>query len=177
MLSETTYPDTITKSRPHAIKARNAGKSFLQISFLILLFSITAFSQDRRYREIFPNRIISERLSKIQKSNIYGLEGFNDRESLLLKSNNSNWQTVVRNPQREFYEVEGFYTKDTRTTINKTLLSNGFILIEGIYQGWDGSVWVNGRKDSYTYDGNNNRTEILWQGWDGSAWVNDWKVY
>ena len=117
MLSETTYPDTITKSRPHAIKARNAGKSFLQILFFSLLLLITAFSQERIPVGVLPDKLSSENLRDINKPNVDDLQGLNDRESLLLKSKSSNWQTALRNPQREFYEEE-FNAKDTRTTIN-----------------------------------------------------------
>ena len=41
---------------------------------------------------------------------------------------------------------------------------------------WDGSIWTNGAKYSYTYDGNNNQIESLFQTWDGSAWVNYSKI-
>ncbi len=178
-------------------------KKLLQILFLSALYLTTASSQDRIHRGVIPDKPFTEKLREIQKSNTYGLQRLNDLESLLLKSKSSNWRTVLRNPQREFYEEERFDAKDTRTTINKTLLGNGFLLIEEIFQtwngswvdsskisytydgnnnlteelgqGWDGSAWVNGTKYSYTYNGNNNRTEWLYQGWDGSAWVNGTK--
>ena len=66
--------------------------------------------------------------------------------------------------------IDGFNAKDSRTTVNKTELENGFLLIEEIHQGWDGFSWVNGSKLTYTYDGNNICTEMLNQHWDGSAW-------
>jgi hypothetical protein len=47
--------------------------------------------------------------------------------------------------------------------------------IEALWQDWDGSAWVNSTKHSYTYDVNNNQTGWLWQDWDGSAWVNNHK--
>ena len=43
---------------------------------------------------------------------------------------------------------------------------------EFLSQNWDGSAWVNSGKYSYTYDGNNNQTEMVRQNWDGSAWAN-----
>jgi len=43
---------------------------------------------------------------------------------------------------------------------------------EWLFQTWDGTAWVNYYKHLYTYDGNNNQTEWLYQEWDGSAWVN-----
>jgi len=45
-------------------------------------------------------------------------------------------------------------------------------LTEDLSQFWSGSSWVNGYKLSYTYDGNNNRTDELMQDWDDSTWVN-----
>ena len=65
-----------------------------------------------------------------------------------------------------------FEAKDLRTTINKTLFDNGFLLIEEIYQPWRNSAWENGWKYLYTYDVNNNLTEEFGQTWYGSAWVN-----
>ena len=55
----------------------------------------------------------------------------------------------------------------------KQYLDNGFLLIEGIRQTWDGSAWVNSEKYSYTYDGNNNQTEESHQSWDGSC-LGEW---
>jgi hypothetical protein len=101
-------------------------------------------------------------------------------------------------------ESDIFNSKETRTLENKTILDNGFLLIESIEQDWDGSNWVNDWKELYTYDVNNNRIEYLdqewagsnwynvykqtstydtnnnkieelWQDWDGSNWVNNWK--
>src|SRR3990172_13295412 len=45
MLSHTTCTSTITKSRPHAIKARVAGKTFLQILFFYLMLTQICFAQ------------------------------------------------------------------------------------------------------------------------------------
>ena len=64
---------------------------------------------------------------------------------------------------------------DSRTNINKTILGNGFILIEVLFQSWDGSAWMISGKSSYIYDVNNNLIERLSQTWDGSAWVNSFK--
>ena len=144
-----------------ATKSRFTGKTFLQILIVFSLFLITAFPQDRIHRGGIPEKLTAKRFWENYKPNAYSLQGLNDIESLLLKSESSNWQTALRNPQREFYEEEGFNAKDTRTTINKTIFGNGFLLIEEIYQTRDGSAWVNAEKYSYTYDGNNNRIEIL----------------
>ncbi len=134
-------------------------KKLVQILFVFLLFLITALPQDRNNRGLIPEKPTAERLLKMHQSNVDGSQGFTDRESILLKSQKNTWQMSLKNPLREFYEEEEFNAKDTRTTINKTLLGNGFLLIEEIYQNWDGSTWVNNEKYSYTYDGNNNLTE------------------
>ena len=39
-------------------------------------------------------------------------------------------------------------------------------------QSWDGSVWVNNFRNTFSYDNNNNLTSWLSQNWDGSIWVN-----
>ena len=150
-------------------------KTFLQTLFFFFLLLTIVFSQNRTHRGVVPDKPTNERLREIHKPNADELQGLNDIESLLLKSKSSDWQTALRNPESEFYEEEGFSVKDTRTTINKTLLSNGFLPIEAIHQTWGGSAWVNGSKSSYTHDGNNNLIEYLYQTWDGSAWVNSSK--
>ena len=65
-----------------------------------------------------------------------------------------------------------FNNKESRTLVNKTILDNGFLLIEQLNHRWDGSNWVNDWKNTYTYDGNNNKTEELYQRWDGSNLAN-----
>jgi hypothetical protein len=150
-------------------------KTFLKTLFFFLLFLITAFSQDIIHRGVISDKPINERIREIHKPSVNDLHGLNDKESLLLKSKSSHWQTVARNPKKEFYEADEFNAKDSRITINKTLLDNGFLVIEYIQQEWDGSAWVNNEKYSFTYDGNNNRTEQIFQNWDGSVWVNSSK--
>ena len=158
-----------------ATKSRFTGKTFLQILFFLLLILITAFPQDRIHRGAIPEGLNTETFWEIHKPNAFDLQRLNGRESLPLKSKNSNWQMGLRNQQKEFYEEEGFNANDTRITINKKQLGNGFLLIEEIYLNWNGSAWVNNFKQSYTYDGNNNLAEDLYQTWDGFAWVNGYK--
>jgi hypothetical protein len=147
-------------------------KSLIHILILSVLCSSIVLPQDKIFKEVFPGKFTNERLQKVHNANVDVLQRTNYIDSLLLKFQNNTWQTALRNPQREFYEEEGFNAKDTRTTINKTLLGDGFLLIELFIQIWDGSAWVNYLKYSYTHDVNNNLTEELLQTWDGSAWVN-----
>ncbi|MDH3269304.1 MAG: hypothetical protein OEM46_10670 [Ignavibacteria bacterium] len=72
-------------------------KTILQILFFVLLFLITAFPQNKIHRGVIPEKPTGERLLEMHQSNADGLQGLNDRESLLLKSNSSNWQTALRN--------------------------------------------------------------------------------
>ena len=146
-------------------------KTFLKTLFFLSLFLITAFPQNIIRKGVIPDKLTTDRLREIHKSNAGGAQVFNNIEALLLKSKSSSWQTELRNHQREYYKRKGLDTKDRRTTINKTLLANGFLLIEAIYQTRDGSAWVNSSNVLYTYDANNNQTELLIQIWDGSAWV------
>ena len=46
---------------------------------------------------------------------------------------------------------EEFTTKDTRIALNKTFLGNDFLLIERIYQYWNGSAWVNVDRSLFSY--------------------------
>ena len=76
--------------------------------------------------------------------------------------------------------VEGldeFKTKDPRTTINKTTLRNGFLLVEKIQQTGNGFYWSNSQKYSYTYDSIYNLREEFIQLWNayGSVWENSRK--
>lgn len=149
-------------------------KTVFYITVLTLLFAIIAFSQERNRFGVLPDKPTSERPREIHKPNVDDLPRFEVIESLLMKSKSSNWQTSLRNQQRDFYEVEGFDAKDTRTTINKTLLGDGFLLIEQIQQTWDGSALVNTDKSSFTYNQNNNLTEEVYQSWDYFDWKNVW---
>ena len=54
-----------------------------------------------------------------------------------------------------------FKEGESRILINKTILENGFLLTEELWQEWDDSNWVNDRMYTYTYDGNNNVIERL----------------
>ena len=62
--------------------------------------------------------------------------------------------------------------KESRTLVNKTILDNGFLLIEELRQEWDDSSWVNWLEYTYSYDENNNLIEELIQLWSDSSWVN-----
>ena len=150
---------------------------FLRILFFFLLVLVTAFPQDKIQKGVIPEKYKVERLPVNQKSIRDGLIGLNNIETLLLKSENSNLKTILKNQQGEFFKEGEINAKDTKTTIYKTLLGNGFLLIERIDQTWDGYVWVNSDKYSYTYDGNNNQTELLHQTWAGGyVWVNDDRI-
>jgi hypothetical protein len=45
-------------------------------------------------------------------------------------------------------------------------------MISQIEQEWDGGQWVNLQKVYYTYDQNQNQTNIMVYAWDGSTWLN-----
>ena len=141
-----------------------------QLTILTLIFSLNAFTQEKNYREVK-----SEKLRQVHKPNAYGLQGASSIEHLLLKSKCSDWQPALKNHLSEFYKEQGFNSKEARTTLTKTLLSNGFLLIEQIGYDWDGATWVNTDKYSSTYDGDNNIIEELWQPWNGTTWVNEGK--
>ena len=147
-------------------------KKLLQILILSAYFSTTASPQDRIHREVIPENLNTERLLETHQFSAGGLQGMDYREYLRSKSESINLKTALRNQQVRFYEAEGFDTRDSRTTIKRTLLGNGFLLTEVILKLWDSSAWMNAVKRSYKYDGNNNETEQLWQQWDNSAWVN-----
>ena len=150
-------------------------KYIITIIALLLLFSFQTFSQNKSYKRVILEKFTIEKPKEIHKSNVDALERLNDNKFWLLNSKNSQWEKVLRNQQERFYIEERFNIKDSRTAIKKTLLDNGFLLLEEIFQTWDGSAWVNSSKNSNTYDGNNNLTEVLSQIWDGSAWVNSSK--
>ena len=151
--------------------------STTEVFIIWLALTLNCFAQDKIFKEVLPEKFTNKGLKEIHNPNFDVVQRINDIDSLLLKSLNNTWKTALRNPKREFYEEEGFNDKDTRTTINKTLLDNCFVLIEKYEQHWDrsSSVWVNYSKDSYIYDVNNNETEWLHQNWGGSNWVNRWK--
>jgi hypothetical protein len=109
----------------------------LFITWLALI--LNSFAQDKIFKEVFSEKFTNEKLHKIHNPNVDVFQRINDIDSLLLKSQNNKWQTALRNPNREFYEEEGFDVKNTRTAINKTLLGDSFLLIEEYDQYWDSS--------------------------------------
>jgi hypothetical protein len=115
-------------------------KSSTNIALMLwLAITINCFAQDKIFKEVFTEKFTNEKLQKVHNPIVDILQRINDIESLLLKSQNTTWQTTLRNPQIEFYEEEGFNVTDARTTINKTLLGDGFLMIEEYDQSWDSS--------------------------------------
>ncbi|MFC2085254.1 T9SS type A sorting domain-containing protein [Bacteroidota bacterium] len=68
-----------------------------------------------------------------------------------------------------------FNYSNSKTVINKNKASDEYLLAGQVGYAWQDTTWGNVWKDTYTYDGNNNMTEILDQVWDGSFWVNQWR--
>ena len=90
-----------------------------------------------------------------------------------IKSTFIKFESDIR---KDTFREKQFYKNniDEKTVINRKLLRNGFLLIEKLWQFRDGSAWVNGGQTSYTYDENNNLTEMLYKHWD-SVWMIGWK--
>jgi len=147
-------------------------KFFNTLLSVTIFLSFQAFTQVINKKVFLPERPTTEKLKEIHKSNVDALGGLIGNKYWLLNSENSQWGKVLRNQQEGFYIEERFNGKDSRTTIKKILLDDGFLLIEMIEQDWSSSAWVNLWKSTYIYDGNNNMIEELWQDWDGSNWVN-----
>jgi len=115
---------------------------------VILHLPIKIFSQQNDKSKLSPDKILQERIAH---------HPIPDKQ---------DWNTL---------EAEIFKDKESRTIVNKTILQNGFLLMEHTIQNWNGSNWVNAWRYTYTYNGNNNMFEELLQEWDGSYWVNDSK--
>jgi len=55
----------------------------------------------------------------------------------------------ITNPDEQIkqsLQTNNFSNSESKTIINKKILDNGFLLIEEIFQYWDGSNWVNSSK-------------------------------
>ena len=116
------------------------------IVLLLLLFSSQIFSQASI--RVDSEKYLQERINSIPNSN----------------------KQVLRTLKSDV-----FNNKESSTKISKTILDNGYLLIEQLYQDWDGSSWVDDWKHTYLYDLNNNKIERLIQHWLNSNWVNHWK--
>ena len=81
-------------------------KTILPIVILTILISFHTFSQERKHTGVFPDKTTNERLREIHQPNINDFLGLDEIELLQLNSKNCNWQTALRNPQKEFYEEE-----------------------------------------------------------------------
>ena len=102
-------------------------KSVLIIIALTLFLSFHSFSQESNQAREIP-----ERLREIKNQNTDDLQRLTDKEFFLSKFENSGLQTTLRNTERDYFKEDRFDTKETRTTINKTILNNGFLLNEVI---------------------------------------------
>ena len=74
-------------------------------------------------------------------------------------------------------DFEKIKSNDSRTTVNKTQLENGFLLIEQISYIWDDIVWVNDWRSSYIYDESNKNTSVDIQKWQSFNWTNSAKYF
>ncbi|MCW8803978.1 MAG: DUF3836 domain-containing protein, partial [Ignavibacteriaceae bacterium] len=100
--------------------------------------------------------------------------GFELKQDLLLQERIIP-QSIQYKIDEHLSESDIFKKNECRIQINKTILQNGFLLMEHTIQDWNGSNWVNDWRYTYTYDGNNNMIEEVSQEWFGSNWVNYWK--
>ena len=76
---------------------------------------------------------------------------------------------------RDLTQSDIFKEGESRIIRNKIILEDGFLLIEELWQSWDGSNWMNYARVAYTYNGDNNLIEELLQIWVASNWVNESK--
>jgi len=58
------------------------------------------------------------------------------------------------------------------TKVTNIVYDANYNLTNEMYQYWNGSVWVNHGKNTFSYDANNNQISELIQDWNGNAWVN-----
>ncbi len=79
--------------------------------------------------------------------------------------------TNLLEQMKSTHELIYFQNNDSKRIVNKTILDNGFLVVEHLYQNWNGSDWENTMKLTSSYDENNNGVEILGQQWINSNWV------
>jgi len=146
---------------------------FLHTLSLFLFFLTIGFPQQRMNNRIMAEKFAAERYLEINQPIEEVLHNLNGSDSFPSKSKSGNWNSSLQNQQRESYN-EVYNTKDTRTLIFKTRLDNGYLLIETIYQLWDGVNWVSDLWIQYTYDTNNLLIEEFTQKYQIST---GWKNY
>ncbi|MBE0571425.1 MAG: hypothetical protein IH618_07765, partial [Ignavibacteriaceae bacterium] len=56
--------------------------------------------------------------------------------------------------------------------MNMKMLGDGYLITEYIRQDWNGSIWLNYLRETYTYDNTEKLIERLWQLWNTSFWEN-----
>ena len=105
---------------------------------VILLLPIQMFSQQNDKSELRPDNLLQERIIP---------------------------HSIQDDKAGHPFKSDVFQDNNSRTIINKTILDDGFLLIEELQQNWDESNWVNTWMYTYTYDVNNNLIEVLWQEW------------
>ena len=72
------------------------------------------------------------------------------------------------------FESVHFPNSESKTIINKTILGNGFLLVENIRERWDGAKWIYNYMFAWVYDGNDNIIEYSFFRWGGSGSDVDW---
>jgi 7,8-dihydropterin-6-yl-methyl-4-(beta-D-ribofuranosyl)aminobenzene 5'-phosphate synthase len=134
MLSSTTCPETIEKSRPHNIKVSNAGKSFLQITILFLLLTQICSAQWVQTNGTYGRNIDS-----------FAVFGTN----LFARTDDGVW----RWPPSEMITTVG--------QINIKILYDNTAFMPGTTADWGFSCFIQSARDTLLYDTGTNGTILL----------------
>jgi hypothetical protein len=108
-------------------------RTYQQIFFLLLSLLFTTFPQSKFNGELFREKLTTKKTDENKRFNEYGLKDLNVIQNLSSMSKTNNREMGLRNQKMGYFDEEGF---NTRTKINKTLLGNGFLLIESVGQYW-----------------------------------------
>lgn len=147
-------------------------KTIIGVVAFILFFSFHSFSQVIDNGKDFPKSLTIEEIQEILKAKFKDLEDFENKKQLQLEPETSGLKLLLQKQKEGLFTKETYNANNTRNSINKTQLTNGFLLIEVLHQSSDGSSWLDTDKHSYTYDRNNNLLEMHHQFWDGNSWMN-----
>jgi hypothetical protein len=69
-----------------------------------------------------------------------------------------------------------FQYNSNRLLLNNSILDNGFLMSESIFQEWIGAGWQNTSKRNCIYNNENLLIEDLYQDWIDTNWVNSLKM-
>ena len=150
-------------------------KYLVTLILILLFFSVPLLSQEKSNEIQTPYKLLVEKLKEIHKAESNNVNDLDENEFYSPYLENNKLLQKLKNLDNKFNISGESNDENTRTTVSETLLGEGFLQVEYIYQNWDGTAWVNGSRSTNVYDARNNRVQSTYQTWTAGAWENNYR--